>query len=470
MNTTTQPLPMRDAFALARRGVADTVHRTGASKGRPRGIALMMVLIMTGIIAALSVQFTYHTRTNLWMSGNLLASTQAQFNARSAMKIGLLAVNAKKNFPEMQKFLSLMGKAAAQRLEVWQRACDFVNIFATGKAEFFGMALLDFTNDKAVGGKRPPRPMTMADAMRLDGGEEEGKAAQPAPFTCHVSAEDGRVNLNRAATEAPAPAVNAGGQNVQQAATAMLAQQQRAAAQLYVQLGGLLQPMAAAGFFESDERAVELILNIIDWTDADDQKSDIDQTGNFVAGSGAEGGDYRQYGYAAKNAKMDTVGEVQLVEGMTSEVYCRIRDKLTVFATDKVNVNDADVLVIKGILCQAIQNDIERAQLCLAPGPKGIPPMDEAIIAMESCRQIKKQVYSTPFMSMNTFNQFFQQYPASMGTGIPFNINTSIVDQQLGVRTKMVRLEAEGVYGHTKRKMVAIVDTSTGALVNFHYE
>ncbi|PKN55924.1 MAG: hypothetical protein CVU56_18805 [Deltaproteobacteria bacterium HGW-Deltaproteobacteria-14] len=470
MKTTTQPLPMRDAFALARRGVADTVHRTRSPKGRPRGIALMMVLIMTGIIAALSVQFTYHTRTNLWMSGNLLASTQAQFNARSAMKIGLLAVNAKKNFPEMQKFLGLMGKAAAQRLEVWQRACDFVNIFATGKAEFFGMALLDFTSDKAVGGKRPPQAKTMLGAMGLEGDDDAAAKAQPAPFTCKVSAEDGRVNLNRAATEAPAPAVSAGGQNLQQAATAMLAQQQRAAAQLYVQLGGLLQPMAAAGFFESDERAVELILNIIDWTDADDQKSDIDQSGNFVAGSGAEGGDYRQYGYQSKNAKMDTVGEVQLVEGMTSDVYCRIRDKLTVFATDKVNVNDADVLVIKGILCQAIQNDIERAQLCLAPGPKGIPPMDEAIIAMESCRQIKKQVYSTPFMSMNTFNQFFRQYPTSMGTGIPFNINTSIVDQQLGVRTKMVRLEAMGVYGHTKRKMVAIVDTSTGALVNFHYE
>jgi len=147
-----------------------------------------------------------------------------------------------------------------------------------------------------------------------------------------------------------------------------------------------------------------------------------------------------------------------------------IRDKLTVFATDKVNVNDADVLVLKGILCQAIQNDVERAQVCLAPGPKGIPPMDEAIIAMESCRQIKKQVYSTPFMSMARFNEFFRQFPTAMATGVPFNINTSIVDQQLGVTTKMVRIEAQGVYGDTTRKMVAIVDTTTGALVNFHYE
>ena len=44
------------------------------------------------------------------------------------------------------------------------------------------------------------------------------------------------------------------------------------------------------------------------------------------------------------------------------------------------------------------------------------------------------------------------------------------MNQQLGVKTKMVRIEAEGIYGDTKRKMVSVVDTSTGALVHFHYE
>ena len=115
-------------------------------------------------------------------------------------------------------------------------------------------------------------------------------------------------------------------------------------------------------------------------------------------------------------------------------------------------------------------HDIERAQVCLAPGPNRIPPIDEAIIAMENCRQVKKSVYSTPFTSMSRFHEFFRQFPAVMGSGVPFNINTSIVSQQLGVTTKMVRIEATGVYGDTTRKMVSIVDTSTGALVNYHYE
>lgn len=445
---TTPPLPLRDAFRLAGGAVKDTVRADVPGTGKRRGLALILALIIIAIVSALSAQFTYHTRTNLWMSGNLYASTQAYFNARSSTKIALLAVNAKKNFPEMQKFLNLMGSAAAQRLEIWQRACDFVNIFATGKAEFFGIALLDFTSEKAVGGKNT-------------------KPDVPA-FTCSVTSEDARVNVNRASTVAPIidPNQPVNPQAIQGAA---LANQQRAAAQLYVQLGGLLHPMIDAGFFASDQEVIDLILAIIDWTDADDTKSVIDQAGNFAQGSGSEG-DYGKYGYRAKNAKMDTVGEVQLVEGMTSDVYCRIRDKLTVFSTDKVNVNDADPLVIKGILCQAIEQDIERAQVCLAPGPNGIPPIDEAIIAMENCRQVKKSVYSTPFTSMSRFHEFFRQFPAAMGSGVPFNINTSIVSQQLGVTTKMVRIEATGVYGDTTRKMVSIVDTSTGALVNYHYE
>jgi len=419
-------------------------------KGRERGLALLMAMVVTAILGALSVQFSYNLRANLYMSGNLEAATQAYFNARSATKIALLAVNAKQNFPQFQQFMSMMGQGAATRIELWQRACDFVNIFATGKAEFFGTQLLDFSNEEAVGAK----------SMR------EGEAA----FTCKVSAEDARVNVNRASTEAvvaldpnqPAldPTIAANQQNQQQ---------QRKAAQLYVQLGGLLQPMVVQGLFKSEDEVLDLILNVIDWTDADTTKSDIDPQGNFTAAGGAEP-DYGQYGYESKNAKMDTTGEVQLVEGMTSDVYCRIRDKLTVFSTDKINVNDADLAVLKGILCQSIQDDLARAQICVMPGLSGLSAMDDALIALESCRNLKKQVYSTPFTSMSRFTQFFEQFPQALGTGIPLPITASIVNQQLGVRTKMVRIEAEGVYGNTKRKMVSVVDTSTGALVHFHYE
>lgn len=442
---------LRAAFRTALSAAGDVAVK-GDGKKRPRGFALLTVIVTVAILSALSVQFTYNTRANIWMAGNLDASVQAYFNARSATKIALLAVNAKKNFPQMQQFLSLMGKGAASRLEIWQRACEFVEIFATGTPNFFGTQLLDFSHEKAVGA---PNGLPADD--------------KTPPFKCKVTAEDGRVNLNRAATEIPAPDPNGPPVDPAILAQQQIQLQQRKAIQLYVQLGGMLAPMVKSGQFQSDDEVLDLILNIIDWTDADSTKSEIDQQGNFTAAGGGEP-DYGRYGYEAKNAKMDTIGEVQLVEGMHSDVYCQIRDKLTVFSTDKVNVNDADLAVLKGILCQSIQDETQRAVLCGLPGPTGLAPMDDALIALETCRNLKKQVYSTPFTSMSRFTQFFEQFPQALGTNIPLPITASILNQQLGVKTKMVRIEAEGIFGDTKRKMVSIVDTATGALVHFHYE
>ena len=59
----------------------------------------------------------------------------------------------------------------------------------------------------------------------------------------------------------------------------------------------------------------------MDWIDADDNRSDIDSMGNFIqAGGAGENIDYSKYGYRARNAKMDTVEELRLVEGMTDEL------------------------------------------------------------------------------------------------------------------------------------------------------
>jgi type II secretory pathway component PulK len=451
------------ALSLARAAAIDACRGHQRSV-KARGMALLMTVVVTAILASLAVQFTYNTRANLWMTGNLKASTQAYFNARSATRIALLAVNAKRNFPQMQQFMQLMGRGAAANIEVWQRACDFVNIFATGKAEFFGTQLLDFSAEQAVGAP--------------------SKHPDKAAFTCKVTAEDARVSLNRAATDvitateatAPPPTAAPGlalpppmPVDPGMVATQQLQSQQRNAGQLYIQLAGMLQPMVAQGLFKSEDAITDLILNVVDWTDADESKSDLDPQGNFTVSGGAEP-DYGRYGYKSKNARMDTVGELQLVEGMTPDVFCRVRDKLTVFGTEKVNVNDADLAVLKGILCQSITDDVARAMVCFQPDPSGLSAMDQALVALESCRNLKKQVYSTPFTSMSRFTQFFQELPAALGAAVQFPINPNLVNQQLGVRTKMVRIEAEGVYADSRRKMVAIVDTASGALVHYHYE
>ena len=114
--------------------------------------------------------------------------------------------------------------------------------------------------------------------------------------------------------------------------------------------------MLGSGEFDSEEEIFDAIINVIDWTDADELRTNIDAMGNFVEGAGDEGRDYAAVEYEVKNAKMDTVGEAQLVAGLSSDVYCRIRDKLTVFSTGKLNVNDADLGTMKGVLCQGVND------------------------------------------------------------------------------------------------------------------
>lgn len=425
----TQPLPFRAAIAAAGSAVRQTTARD-VTGGR-RGVALLVVMTLVTILIAVSSDFAYGQMTNVWMKGNISASTKAHFAARGALKIAVLAVNAKRNYPEIKQALALIGQSSkgAARIEIWRQACEFTKVFCTGRASFFGMDFMDFSEEKAVG---------------LSTGE----------CTCEVDSEDARVNLNAAATDTAAALVNkaagapapTGRSPRSNPARAQGGEQARN--QLGLRLYGLYRPMLDSGEFDSEEEIIALILNIMDWTDNDDTKTDVGPDGRFVDAGGAESSDYGQYGYQAKNAKMDTVGEVQLVDGMRSDIYCRTRDNYTVFSTDKININDASPLILRGILCEAIQDEALRVQYCynpLAAAQLQLQPIDGLLVALEQCRRLKKAIYSTPFTTFGRFNNFLRQYPqATQQPQIPFN--QSVLSQQLGVQAKMVRVTATGKY------------------------
>lgn len=455
------PLPLRDALRLTGAAVREQVRAD--VPGTRRGVALLVVLVTVAVMGALSTEFSYNTRTNIWMAGNVTAETQAYYHARSSLEIATLAVNAKKNFPQMKAALSLMGGQGGASLEIWRQACEFVKIFSTGKASFFGMDILDLSSEEAVGVKK-------------------------GAFECNVTAEDSRTNLNAASTDPPhvqasrairSGVIERGAEGGEEAGDrppvpaapglATPGALNTSRKQLGLKLFGLLRPFLDQGHFDSEDEMLELILNVMDWTDADDNKTDVGQEGQFIESSASEAGDYGKDDYDVKNAKMDTVGEVQLIEGMTSDVYCRIRDKLTVFSTGKLNVNDADLGSLMGVLCQSLPED-QRLLLCWNVLPGQIAPVAEALIALETCRDLKKAAYSTPFTSMNQFVQFFQQYPRLVGSGVVLPVNPRVVQEHLGVSTTMVRVEAMGEYRGTRRRITSVIDLGTGEQVYNHIE
>ncbi|MDD5421840.1 MAG: type II secretion system protein GspK [Candidatus Omnitrophica bacterium] len=85
---------------------------------------------------------------------------------------------------------------------------------------------------------------------------------------------------------------------------------------------------------------------IIDWRDADNIMGDGEQAITETAHYSATG-----HGYVPSNTPFRLPEELQLVKGMSAEIFAAIRDYITVFGKGRVNVNTApkNVLVALGL-------------------------------------------------------------------------------------------------------------------------
>jgi general secretion pathway protein K len=92
-----------------------------------------------------------------------------------------------------------------------------------------------------------------------------------------------------------------------------------------------------------------LVPAIIDWTDSDDEVTCLP----FITQEnlGAESDYYMDLAspYQCKNKSLDTTEELLLVKGVTTEVFERIRDYVTVKGDGKVNINAASKPVIESL-------------------------------------------------------------------------------------------------------------------------
>ena len=100
----------------------------------------------------------------------------------------------------------------------------------------------------------------------------------------------------------------------------------------------------------------ELIGNLVDWIDADDNRISYDPISNtFVEGSG-EGEDsyYRNVddrdGYRSKDAPFDSIEELRLIRGVTDELFNHLKDKVSVHASGKYDVNGISEDVLTALM------------------------------------------------------------------------------------------------------------------------
>jgi hypothetical protein len=125
-------------------------------------------------------------------------------------------------------------------------------------------------------------------------------------------------------------------------------------------LRSLLCDPSIAHVFETEQpdghryTRAEVIGNLIDWIDPDDKRVSIDPFTWMIQDGMGEGEDsYYRDGderYRSKDSMFDSAEEMRLVRGISDDLYFFLRERVSVYATDKVNVNTASAEVISSLL------------------------------------------------------------------------------------------------------------------------
>ncbi len=418
------PTPLASALPLRQRvqlAAAAAMRATGSTapgpSDRERGVALLLAMTAIAILTVFSLEFTYQSRVAVRTSSYVEQEIEAHLHARAAVELATLVIGSVDIVESIiNKYASMLG-GQRPNISTAAYACEFVNAFCEGRMNMMGLDLIDLRGKEAAGLKR-------------------------GTCGCKSDDEDGRVNLNRVAN---------------------LGEKQATFDTLY-KLLERHEGMSAAG--ELDKEMAQLALNVMDWADPDNVKTDLDPvTRKLQQGTGSEGVHYARNGYKAKDAPYDTTEEVRLVEGMTDTLWCKLRDQLTVYNTAKLNVNTAPIEVIKALVCKNLADPRHELIACARTdgAAAAFVPVNVAGQYIEVCRTLKKLIFSPPFSTPGRFVRFFEKLgtvlPADYANVLQVNAGKMLAD--VGTSGQIVRITAFGTSGSVTKTITALLDTTS---------
>lgn len=147
----------------------------------------------------------------------------------------------------------------------------------------------------------------------------------PGEFSASITGEDCRLNLNTLSSHTTAQSI-----------------QELPVAQLLYRIMSTEENMD--WLRERNLDPWDLIANVVDWVDADN---------TVASGKGGYEDDFYSRlpsPYLAKNAPFDTKEELRLVEGWQDEVYDRFADQLSIWGSQKININCADTKMVQAMI------------------------------------------------------------------------------------------------------------------------
>lgn len=151
--------------------------------------------------------------------------------------------------------------------------------------------------------------------------------------------------------------------------------------QLFAATGGFTSPSPYDAFFQRIDgegqinTRLDVVSSIVDWWDADTNRTVFDAGNNSVSSTGSEDDPYARYRdrYRIRNSPFDSVEELRLVRGVTDDFWATFVDPdpddprrrmITVYGSGGVNPNEADPVAIINRLCSFIPTNA----FCTAQG------------------------------------------------------------------------------------------------------
>ncbi|MBI2645990.1 MAG: type II secretion system minor pseudopilin GspK [Deltaproteobacteria bacterium] len=255
-----------------------------------RGVALILVISSIAMLTIMMVEFTFGSQLNLRISKNFQNALKAQALARSGIHFALLELKVYKSLKDNPMVKQIPGFQESMLDQIWQFGFIYPPI-ATKKATFGKERTLEeFTQKSKIDGK----------------------------INVTIQDEGSKINLNDL-------------ENIQYRAA------------IIQQLDSIFEHKKTTDeeFLQAykDLQFTDLINNIVDWIDKD--------TGRV--GGGDEESYYSRLPvpYRSKNAPLDTVSELGLIEGFNDDtIFNLLLPYVTVYPTEGINVNTADATML----------------------------------------------------------------------------------------------------------------------------
>ena len=197
-------------------------------------------------------------------------------------------------------------------------------------------------------------------------------------------------------------------------------------------------------FYDNNMDRVELIANLVDWTDPDDLRL-------FQGGYEESLYDNLENPYRPKNAAFDTREEIRLVDGWHLDgVWERFGRYLTIYGDGKVNVNTAPRPVLRGLLTAYADGYYAEAQIDL-------------------WLDLLSEYRGRPVSADGVYFNNAQGFVSFMGDIIGMPLREDIT-QAITTESEVFRVVSTGEVGDARVEMIAVYDFSqdpTGRVLHY---